>query len=360
MSTSTPSGTSHGIILGAQALDRQLPGMDPFIFGAYHQDLYPKGNGKLGPDSALLKGREIGMDFAGQDGWSMYHGDDVPGFPAHPHRGFETVTIVRKGLVDHADSLGATARYGEGDVQWLTTGAGVQHGEMFPMVHDDKDNTLDLFQIWLNLPAKRKMVKPDFTMFWAHEIPHVVQTDAQGRRSEVEVVAGDYAPVDVAAAGGQALAKALPPPSDSWASEPGADVAIWIVRIEPGASLTLPPASSVARRAIYLTTGKTVTVDGQRFDQRVMVEVKADQPAPLFNNGNEVIELLVLQGKPIGEPVVARGPFVMNSQQELMQAMHDFQRTEYGGWPWPTRAHTHGKSKRFAKHPDGRIEEPKQ
>ena len=193
------------IILSAQALDRRLPGIDPFIFGMYHQDRYPAGNGQLGPRQELLQGREIGTDFSGKDGFSMYHGEEVPGFPAHPHRGFETVTIVRKGLVDHADSLGATARYGEGDVQWLTTGSGVQHGEMFPLVHEDKDNTLDLFQIWLNLPAKNKMAPPDFTMFWAHNIPHVVQTDAQGRKSEVEVIAGDYAPVDVAAGGGQRL-----------------------------------------------------------------------------------------------------------------------------------------------------------
>lgn len=346
------------VILGAQALEQTFPGIDPFIFGAYHQDHYPAGNGQLGPDPTLLKGRDIGMDFSRQDGWSMYHGDKIPGFPAHPHRGFETVTIVRKGLVDHADSLGATARYGEGDVQWLTTGSGVQHGEMFPMVHEDKDNTLDLFQIWLNLPGKKKMAPPDFTMFWAHDIPHVVQTDAQGRRSEVEVIAGDYAPVDAAAAGGQSLVKALTPPPNSWASEPEANVAIWIIRLEPGSSLILPTASSQARRALYLTTGSTLTVDGHAFNQRVMVEVRADAQAPLQNQGTEVVEVLLLQGKPIGEPVAAHGPFVMNNQQELVQAIQDFQRTEYGGWPWPSHAHTHGKSGRFAKHPDGRVETP--
>ena len=347
-----------GIILGVHALERRLPGIDPFIFGAYHQDLYPRGNGQLGPDPALLKGREIGMDFSGQKGFSMYHGDKVPGFPAHPHRGFETVTIVRKGLVDHADSLGATARYGEGDVQWLTTGRGVQHGEMFPMVHEDKDNTLDLFQIWLNLPAKRKMAAPDFTMFWAHDIPKLVQTDAQGRRSEVEIIAGDYAPVDVAAAGGQPLINALTPPPASWASEPGADLAIWIIRLDPGARLVLPAASREARRALYLTTGKTLTLDGQAFTESVMVEVRADAPAPLFNHGTEVVEVLLLQGKPIGEPVVAHGPFVTNTQQELVQAIQDYQRTEFGGWPWPSRAHTHGRLGRFAQHPDGRVEKP--
>lgn len=353
------SNDNPTIILSAQALQGRLPGIDPFIFGAYHQDHYPRGNGQLGPDAPLLQGRQIGMDFSGKDGFSMYHGDEVPGFPAHPHRGFETVTIVRKGLVDHADSLGATARYGEGDVQWLTTGSGVQHGEMFPMVHEDRDNPLDLFQIWLNLPAKNKMAPPDFTMFWAGDIPHVVQTDEQGRKSEVEIIAGDYAPVDVSAAGGQRLVRALQPPSHSWASEPDADVAIWIIRLEPGARLVLPAASSQARRALYLTTGNTASIDGQRFNQRVMVEVQADHPAPLANDGTEVIEVLLLQGKPIGEPVVAQGPIVMNTQQEVMQALHDYQRTQYGGWPWPSLAYTHGTEKRFAKHPDGRVETPK-
>jgi redox-sensitive bicupin YhaK (pirin superfamily) len=202
------------------------------------------------------------------------------------------------------------------------------------------------------------MVPADFTMFWAHDIPHVVQTDAHGRRSHVEVIAGDYAPVDVAAAGGRPLVQPLPPPRNSWASEPGADVAIWIVRLDGGASVTLPPASAQARRALYLTTGRSLSVGDQRFDQSVMVEVAADRPAPLTNHGNDVIEVLVLQGKPIGEPVVARGPFVMTSEQELVQAIHDYQRTEFGGWQWPTRAVTHGRSPRFARHPDGREEHP--
>jgi len=96
---------------------------DPFLFCVYHQDHYPAGNERLGP-AASLSGRNIGMDFEGKDGWRMYHGSVVPGFPQHPHRGFETVTIMRQGYIDHSDSLGATARFGRGDVQWLTAGKG--------------------------------------------------------------------------------------------------------------------------------------------------------------------------------------------------------------------------------------------
>src|SRR3712207_5958211 len=93
--------------------------IDPFLFCVHHLDAYPAGNGRLGP-AATLAGRELGNDFAGVDGWRMSHGRETPGFPPHPHRGFETVTYVRRGLVDHSDSLGAAARFGRGDTQWLT------------------------------------------------------------------------------------------------------------------------------------------------------------------------------------------------------------------------------------------------
>ena len=136
---------------------------DPFLFCVHHDDAYPRANARLGPD-APLAGRELGQDFSRKDGWSMYHGMVVPGFPAHPHRGFETVTIVRKGLIDHSDSLGAAARYGGGDVQWLTAGSGVVHAEMFPLLDRAAPNPLELFQIWLNLAAADKMVDPHFTM----------------------------------------------------------------------------------------------------------------------------------------------------------------------------------------------------
>ena len=111
-------------VLQVKALGFPWETIDPFLFCAYHDDAYPAGNPQLGPNASLAA-RDIGQDFSRKDGWSMYHGAAVPGFPGHPHRGFETVTIVRKGLIDHSDSLGATARFGRGDVQWLTAGKGV-------------------------------------------------------------------------------------------------------------------------------------------------------------------------------------------------------------------------------------------
>src|SRR5262249_60252273 len=105
---------------------------DPFLTCVHHVDHYPAGNERLGPATSL-DGRDLGQDFASVDGWNMYHGQTVPGFPQHPHRGFETVTFVRRGIIDHSDSLGATARFGRGDVQWLTAGRGSNHSEMFPL-----------------------------------------------------------------------------------------------------------------------------------------------------------------------------------------------------------------------------------
>src|SRR5438874_9320738 len=179
---------------------------DPFLFCMYHNDAYPPGNDKLGP-AASLAGHNIGQDFEGKDGWRMYHGKLVPGFPQHPHRGFETVTIVRTGYIDHSDSLGATARFGMGDVQWLTAGAGVVHSEMFPLLDPKGPNTLELFQIWLNLPARDKLVPPYFTMFWDREIPRRRFTDANGRCIEVTIIAGALDGVNP-----------LAPPPQSWAA----------------------------------------------------------------------------------------------------------------------------------------------
>src|SRR5258708_24603314 len=102
----------------------------------------------MGPDASLA-GRDLGMDMTGRDGWRMYHGDTVPGFPQHPHRGFETVTFVRRGFIDHSDSLGATARFGRGDVQWLTTGKRIVHYDMFPLLDRQEAHATERLQIWM-------------------------------------------------------------------------------------------------------------------------------------------------------------------------------------------------------------------
>jgi quercetin 2,3-dioxygenase len=338
---------SNGPLLRLRPLGFPWDTQDPFLFCAYHDDAYPRGNAQMGP-AASLAGRNIGQDFSRQDGWSMYHGDVVPGFPAHPHRGFETVTLVRRGLIDHSDSLGASARFGAGDVQWVTAGSGIVHSEMFPLLREDEANPVELFQIWLNLPARRKMVAPHFTMLWADQIPRVVEQDADGRRCELVLVAGRY----------KDRAPPAPPP-DSWAAEADADVAIWTLRLEPGARWTLPAAEGAqSRRMLYFFKGASLQIAGHAAHSPCAAELDARAEVELVA-GDGGAECLLLQGRPIAEPVAQYGPFVMTTQAEIMQAMHDYRRTQFGGWPFADTAPVHGREpRRFARYPDGRLEEP--
>ena len=342
----TPMRNSNPI-LNTLPLGPRWPTLDPFLFCVYHDDAYPVANADMSP-KASLAGRDMGQDFSRKDGWSMYHGRSVPGFPAHPHRGFETVTIVRKGLIDHSDSLGATARFGRGDVQWLTAGKGIVHSEMFPLLNTDAANPLELFQIWLNLPAMSKMAEPHFTMFWADDIPSRVVKDANGLQTLVSVIAGQLADAD----------KPLPPPPDSWASQAQADVAIWTLRMQAGAAWTLPAAKAGTRRNLYFFKGQSVTVNGHNVGECGALELRGDVAVELVN-GNKPAEFLLLQGKPIAEPVAQYGPFVMNTQAEIRQTMQDYQRTQFGGWPFADQAPTHGRDPaRLATHPGGRVESP--
>jgi redox-sensitive bicupin YhaK (pirin superfamily) len=331
--------------------------IDPFLFCVYHDDAYPRANAQMGPEAALA-GRQIGQDFSRKDGWSMYHGDTVPGFPSHPHRGFETVTIVRKGLVDHSDSLGATARFGGGDVQWLTAGKGIVHSEMFPLLDTGAANPLELFQIWLNLPARNKMAEPHFTMFWSEAIPRFASDDATGGRTEVAVIAGRFG--DASGNAGQEPITPLAPPPDSWAAQADADVAIWTLKMTPGAQWTLPAAAGEGtRRMLYFFKGAAAHIAGQRVAGPAAIELRAGMAVELQNGDEEASEFLLLQGRPIAEPVAQYGPFVMNTQAEISQTMADYRRTQFGGWPWSDSAPVHGReAARFARHPGGREEKP--
>ena len=216
-------------ILKIKPLGFQWETADPFLFCVHHEDKFPKGNELMGPDKTLFQGRHMGDDFIIKDGFRMYHGKTVPGFPGHPHRGFETITVVRKGIVDHADSMGAAGRYGDGDVQWMTAGKGVQHSEMFPLIKKEQENPMELFQIWLNLPAKKKMVEPHFKMLWREAIPNYVYTDGNKKTTKVEVIAGKIGKY-----------KAPTPPPNSWAADPKNEVAVWNIKMQAGAVFTLP------------------------------------------------------------------------------------------------------------------------
>ncbi len=332
-------------IISIKPLGFMWPVSNPFLFCAHHLDDFPEGNAEMAPDKSLLRGRQIGSDFNLKDGWRMYHGDTVPGFPAHPHRGFETVTVVTKGLVDHADSHGQAGRYGRGDVQWMTAGAGLQHSEMFPLLKTEGRNLAELFQVWLNLPKAQKFVPPHFKMLWAEDIPVARITDENGKLSEINVIAGTFGNV-----------QAFAPAPDSWAADPANEVAIWTIRMEAGALLKLPQAGSGINRSLYFYSGSSILISGEKIGQEKAVELKADEETSIENGGDEGLFLL-LQGRPIHEPVVQYGPFVMNTQVEIQQAMHDYQQTEFGGWPWSRRDQVHPREKgRFARHADGTEE----
>jgi len=276
----------------------------------------------------------------------MYHGSEVPGFPRHPHRGFETVTLARHGMIDHSDSMGAKARFGAGDVQWMTAGSGVVHCEMFPLLKRESDNPAELFQIWLNLPAKSKMVPPYFTMFWANQMPVATVVDAAGRQTEVLTIAGQLA------------GEPPKPPPDSWAADPVHRVQIWRITMEPHAEFRLEAAQEGDGRVLYIYDGAGASVAGVAIDNDHGAQLDPARPVNIVN-GAKASEMLLLSGQPIGEPVAQHGPFVMNNREELMQAFSDYQRTGFGGWPWDVDDPVHGPDEgRFAVHGDGRTERP--
>ena len=332
-------------ILRIQPLSFPWQTQDPFLFCAYHRDEYPKGNKQMGPDPQELQGRRIGQDFTVKDGWRMYHGTSVPGFPYHPHRGFETITISKEGVVDHSDSMGAAGRFSTGDVQWMTAGKGILHSEMFPLIKEEEENPLEIFQVWLNLPSASKFVEPHFRMLWKDMVPVVKETDANGKTTEIDVIAGSVN-------GTQAPA----PTPDSWAANPENGVSVLTIKMEAGASWTLPATSGEVSRTLYFYRGDSLDIEGQAVQENFLIEVNPQEDITIRNGESEGF-LLMLQGKPINEPVAQYGPFVMNTKEEIQEAFADYQRTQFGGWPWPEQEQVHGKEKgRFALYADGREE----
>jgi quercetin 2,3-dioxygenase len=317
---------------------------DPFLFCAHHKDHYPRANESMGPDTPLT-GRHLGQDFTIKDGWRMYHGTQVPGFPAHPHRGFETVTIVMEGFVDHSDSHGAAGRYGEGDVQWMTAGAGLQHAEMFPLLNKNSENPLELFQVWLNLPAKDKFVNPYYKMLWSEDIPVVKYVDENGKTTQITLIAGS-------------LNHHIPPAPapDSWAAKYENEVSIQLIRMESGSKYAMKAASAGLNRTLYFYQGNKISIAGIEIPEYHSVSLLSDYEIHIDCAEGEAL-LLLLQGRPINETVAKYGPFVMNTMEEINTAISDYRISEFGGWPWKRHDNVHPPdSGRFARYSDGREE----
>ncbi|QIL79653.1 pirin family protein [Diaphorobacter sp. HDW4A] len=320
-------------------------GIDPFLLCAHHIEHYPSGDAQYAVPLEHRQGHPAGKDYANPDGYSLYAGaDGMPGFPNHPHRGMETVSILRRGFIDHADSLGNSGRYGPGDVQWMTAGGGIQHAEMFPLLHQDQPNEFELFQVWLNMPGHKKMVGPSYKMMWAEQIPHYRHEGVN-----VHIVAGGYQPQEDASA---PFIEPLSPTPDTWAADPQSELAIWVITIAPGARITLPPATRPdSQRTLFAYEGNGLLVAGQDVGANRRVRVVAQAPLPLSNRSVQPVQLMLMQGVPLGEPVIRSTVYVTNTIEELHQAKRDFQRTGFGGWPWETRQPMHGPGfQRFAQY----------
>lgn len=302
-----------------------MPIRNPFIMGVHHYDKYPEGNENLGP-KADLSGRRIGNDFDPNEDWRMYHGTKIPGFPHHPHRGFEICSIVAEGYADHFDSKGTKGRYGDGDIQLMSAGEGVLHSEMFPLIYDDKENPLRLFQIWINLPSINKLTPPDYKMIWKEDVPTKEYQDENGNKVTLKVIIGEYEGL-----------KATEPLKNSWAKDPNHHMGIALVDLEPNASFKLSAISSTLNRFVLFYDGDgEIQVDEATIKVNHLLDLNGNEEIKLIN-GLSKSKIIILEGEPINEPVAAYGPFVMNTELELQEAFAEYQRTEFGGWPWGNR-----------------------
>ena len=228
------------------------------------------------------------------------------GVGQHPHKGFETVTIVYDGELEHRDSTGAGGTIGPGDVQWMTAASGILHEEFHSKAFSEKGGTMEMVQLWVNLPAKYKGAKPGYQTLLDQQIPTVELPRGAG---QVRVIAGRYD-------GHMGPAKTFTP------------IDIWDVRLGRGktATLVLPEGQSLA---VVVLAGTVGVNGGETVPAAEMVQF-AREGGDITLEANSDAKLLVLSGEPINEPVVAYGPFVMNTAGEIKQAMLEFQSGKFG------------------------------
>lgn len=228
------------------------------------------------------------------------------GVGVHPHRGFETVTIVYSGEVDHRDSTGSGGHIGPGDVQWMTAASGILHEEFHSAAFTKSGGVMEMVQLWVNLPAKDKMSQPGYQTLLDAEIPSVTLADGAGR---VRVIAGAYA-------GAKGPARTFTP------------VNIWDVRLQAGAktALELPEGHTLA----VLVQSGVVKLNGEALARDSQLAVFERQGGAIELEAEGAAKMLVLSGEPIEEPVAWYGPFVMNTEAEIRQAITDFNAGKFG------------------------------
>lgn len=239
------------------------------------------------------------------------------GVGQHPHRGFETVTIVYQGEVEHRDSTGSGGVIGPGDVQWMTAASGILHEEFHSKGFAHKGGTIEMVQLWVNLPAKDKMAAPGYQTLLNQDIPAVPLADNAG---QVRVIAGNY--------GGHAgPARTFSP------------INVWDMKLNAGHTTTLQVEEGHTLAVVMLHGA--ILVNGEqivRETQMVLLDRVGDS-ITLEANGD--VSLLVLSGEPIDEPIVGYGPFVMNSEAEIQQAFRDFNGGQFGAMPLTSEGSNH-------------------
>jgi redox-sensitive bicupin YhaK (pirin superfamily) len=228
------------------------------------------------------------------------------GVGQHPHRGFETVTIVYEGEVAHRDSTGQGGVIGPGDVQWMTAGAGILHEEFHSPAFGRTGGTLDMVQLWVNLPAKDKMAAPGYQAIERAAIPSIELPDLAGT---LRVIAGEFD-------GQRGPAHTFTPMN------------VWDLRLHAGKSVSLEVVEGHTLALVVLHG--TVLVNGSGVAREAQL-VRLDAAARDFTiEANNEAVVLILSGEPIDEPIVGHGPFVMNSRAEIVQAISDFNSGRFG------------------------------
>ncbi|MFJ7567774.1 pirin family protein [Herminiimonas sp. NPDC097707] len=238
------------------------------------------------------------LDYAGPAEFPA--SDHAPGVGSHPHRGFETVTIVYKGEVAHRDSTGQGGVIGPGDVQWMTAGAGILHEEFHSDAFTHSGGTLEMVQLWVNLPARDKMTPPGYQAIVSNDIPVVPLPDDAGT---LRVIAGDYE-------GHAGAAHTFTP------------MQVWDLNLKQGSKsdFTLPDGWN---SALIVLRG-TVLINDERVAREAQMVVLDSSGSKVRIEANSDAVVLLLSGEAIEEEIVGYGPFVMNSQAEIAQAIADF------------------------------------
>ena len=217
---------------------------------------------------------------------------------------------------------------------------------MFPLINEDKENPTELFQIWLNLPKKDKFADPDYIMMWAEDVPVLEIVNKEGKKVKVKVISGNMKGI-----------KSLEPCNNSWAKDRSNNVGIYLIHMEVNSSITLDAVSKSLIRNLYYYQGEsTINVEGHEIKSSNRLKLSGNDEIEIINGDKEAY-ILVLEGEPILEPGVQYGPFVMNTREEIQEAIREYEETEFGGWPWENDDPVHDKNQgRIAYYPDGRVE----